>query len=552
MRSDDFLRKPEWSCVRSLYKSMGMTDYDIDKPLIGIANAWSELVPGHKHLRELAVQVKYGILQEQGYPLEFGVIGACDGIANGHSGMNYILPTREIIADGIECMVEANRLDGLVIISGCDKTVPGMIMGAVRLDIPVVMVTAGPMLGGMQFDGRQSDNSTLPEALAMLKRGELDKETYGRLENEACPTVGSCSFLGTANTMACFTEALGLSLPGSALSPAVYAERSRIAQDSGVTIMNLVRNKINIKQIITKQGLCNAFQLSLAIGGSTNVVLHTLAIAHSAGLDLTIRDLAVLCDSTPIIAQVYPSNNYNVIDLYHAGGVPVVMKHLLPLLDTTAMTVSGKTIEQVYKSYQIVLDKHIIRCIDSPFLESGGIAILYGNLAPESAVTKPSVIHPSMYQFRGPAKCFDSEETAENAIMEKDIKQGDVLVIRYEGPKGGPGMREMARTMKLLYGAGLSLHTALITDGRFSGSNNGCFIGHISPEASEGGPIALIQDGDIINIDIEKRSIEVEVNEQTLEQRRKKWSPVHKSIDSVVLRKYSKYAVSAGQGAVIE
>ncbi len=551
-RSAAIVAKPEWSVIRSLYKSMGMTDSDIDRPLVGIANAYSDLVPGHKHFGELCERVKYGILQAGGYPLEFGVIGACDGISNGHAGMKYMLPSREIIADSIECMVEGNHLDGLVLIGGCDKIVPGMLMAAARLDIPVVMVTGGPMLSGMNFDGRKSDNSSVAEAYSMLNQHSIDEKTYYELEDYSCPSVGSCSFLGTANSMACFTEALGMSLPGSALVPAVYAERYRIAHDTGIMIMRLIKDNISVKQIITKKSLENAFRLNLAIGGSTNLVLHSLAIAYAGNINFTVDDIDRLSRETPILAQMYPANSKNIYDFDVAGGVPAVMHMLLPLLHADALTITGKTIGEIYEEIEAPQDSEVLRNLGDPFAPSGGTAILWGNLAPLSAVTKPAAIAQNMHWFSGPAIVFDSEEDTMNAILNNRITKGSVIVIRYEGPKGGPGMREMARTMKLLVGAGLGTTVALVTDGRFSGSNNGCFVGHVSPEAFEGGPIALVEDSDLITIDIADHSITLHVSEDELEQRRERWKKPSLNTTSPVLRKFRAFASSANEGAVIK
>ena len=550
-RSAKIVSKPEWSVIRSLYKSMGMTDYDIDRPLVGIANAYSDLVPGHKHFGELCERVKYGILQAGGYPLEFGVIGACDGISNGHAGMKYMLPSREVIADSIECMVEGNHLDGLVMIGGCDKIVPGMLMAAARLDIPVAMVTGGPMLSGMNFDGRKSDNSSVAEAYSMLNQHSIDEKTYYELEDYSCPSVGSCSFLGTANSMACFTEALGMSLPGSALVPAVHAERYRIAHDTGVMIMRLIKDNISVKQIITKKSLENAFRLNLAIGGSTNLVLHAIAIAYAGNISFTINDIDRLCMETPILAQMYPANTKNIYDFDMAGGVPSVMHMLLPYLHDSAMTITGKTIGEIYGNIEMPRDSEVLRKPDNPFASSGGTAVLWGNLAPRSAVTKPAAIAPNMHHFSGPAIVFESEEEAMDAILANCITEGSVIIIRYEGPKGGPGMREMARTMKLLVGAGLGNTVALVTDGRFSGSNNGCFVGHVSPEAFEGGPIALVEDSDLITIDIENHSITLHVSEEDLQNRREQWKQPAPRTTFPVLRKFCAFASSADEGAVI-
>ena len=550
-RSHGILVRPEWSVIRSLYKSMGMGDREIDKPLVGIANSFSDIVPGHKHLREVTQAIKYGILENGGYPLEFGVIGGCDGIANGHYGMSFMLPTREIIADSIESMVEGHRLDALVLVAGCDKIVPGMIMGAAQLDIPVVMVTGGPMLSGVLFDGRQSDNSSVAEAYAMLTQQEISEKTYQYIEDCSCPSVGSCSFLGTANSMACFCEALGLSLPHSALVPAVHAMKYRIAHDSGFAVMELVKKGTSVRDIIMKENLMNAFRLTLSLGGSTNIVLHTLAIAMSAKINLSMKDLGSLCSSTPILARMYPACNKNIYDFDNAGGVGCLLHYLMPLLHKNAMTITGNTIQEVYKDEKESLDLSLITPLEHPFSPKGGIGVVWGNLAPLSAITKPSAIDETIHEFTGPAKVFNSEEEANDRIIANEIKKGEVVVIRYEGPKGGPGMREMARTMKLLVGSHLQHDVALVTDGRFSGSNNGLFVGHVSPEASEGGPIALIQDGDIITINIEKNLLHLHVDEKILEERRKQWVKPVKEIHSRVLQKFSRHASSAHLGAIM-
>nr|MBC8245984.1 dihydroxy-acid dehydratase [Deltaproteobacteria bacterium] len=503
-RSQSLLKRPEWSMNRALYKSMGYSDFDLERPMIGIANAWSRVVPGHYNLGLVSDYVKQGIFQAGGTPVEFGVIGACDGIAEGHEGMHYILPTRDLIANDIEMMIQAHRLDALVLLGSCDKIVPGMLMAAARLDIPAIMVVGGPMEGGCEFDNRAADITSLAEGLGMLKAGKIDSETFEKLEDCAGPTCGSCSFFGTANTMCCVAESLGLCLPGSATIPATHADRLRAAQESGRRIVDLLEKGITAKQIINKKSIENAIRLSTAVGGSTNVALHIPAIAYEADCEIQMDLFEELCRSTPHIAKMNPAAAPNVPDFHLAGGMPAVMKEILSLLHGDALTVTGKTVaENVADSKRN--DNGIIRTLDDPWSREGGLAVLKGNLAPDSAITKPAAIAPEMHTFTGSARCFDNEESANEAILEGKIQEGDVVVIRYEGPKGGPGMREMFRALKLLYGRGLAIKTALVTDGRFSGTNNGCFVGHISPEAAEGGPLAVGQEGEDSTMDIPKR-----------------------------------------------
>ena len=550
VRSKDILKRPRWSKVRSLFKSMGYSDYDLERPLIGLANSWNTLVPGHYNLRQVADYVRQGVYQAGGTPVEFGVIAGCDGVANGHDGMKFILPSRELIADSVEMMVQAHRLDGVVLLGSCDKIVPGMLMAAARLDLPAIMIVGGPSEGGCQFDGRASDTTSLAEALGMLKAGRLEEKEFYRLEDQAVPTCGSCSFLGTANSMCCTAEALGLSLPGTATIPAVRADRLRAAQASGRRIVELVRDGVTARQMINQEGIENAIRVMAAMGGSTNAALHIPAIAYEAGVDLPMERFDRLCRSTPHIAKMNPAAPPNVPDFHQVGGVPVVMKELLPLLHAQALTVSGRTVEENVAASPGP-DGEIVRPLKDPWNPEGGLAVLKGNLAPDSAITKPAAIKPEMRTFKGVARCFDSEEEAEEAILEGRVREGDVVVIRYEGPKGGPGMREMAIAMKLLYGRGLALKTALITDGRFSGTNNGCFVGHISPEAAEGGPIAIVRDGDGVTIDIPGRSLTLEVPEEEMAARLAKWKKPPAKIKSGYLSLYSRLAESAHYGAII-
>ena len=548
-RSKAVLTRPEWSSVRSLYKGMGYSDYDLERPLIGIANAWNTANPGHANLRQVSEFVKQGIFQAGGTPVEFGIIGPCDGMGCGNGGMRFILPARSLIADEVETMAQLNRFDAIVLLGSCDKVVPGLLMAAARLDIPALLVNGGPMLGGVPFDGRASDNSSTVEALGMLQSGKISEEEYIALEDGCCPGCGSCSFLGTANTMCAVAEAMGMCLPGSSMVPAVMAQRLRVAQASGRRIVEMVREGLNSRRVISGAGLRNALRLGMAIGGSTNMALHFPAIAYEAECSLTMDEIDRIARNTPHLAQIYPNGPLNVPDFYAAGGVPAVMKHLLPMLEDGAVTCMGKSWAELLADTPAI-ENDIIHSPEHSWHKWGSLAVLRGNLAPNTAVTKPTAIDPNMLAFRGPAACFDSEEEATSAIAEGWICDGTVLVIRYEGPKGGPGMREMVRITKTLYGRGLALSTAVVTDGRFSGTNNGCFVGHVSPEAFEGGPIALVKDGDIISIDIPAGHITVEVSDEELEARQSAWrKPAH--VCRGYLRRFAEQAESADKGAIL-
>ncbi len=549
-RSKNILSRPEWSTQRALYKSMGYTDYDLDRPFIGIANSWNRIVPGHYNLDRVSDYVKQGVYQAGGTPVEFGVIAACDGIAQGHEGMHYILPTRDLIANDIEMMVQAHQLDAIVLLGSCDKIVPGMLMAAARLDIPAIMVVGGPMEGGCPFDNRASDVTSVTEGLGMLKAGRIDEETYRQLEDCAAPTCGSCSFLGTANTMCCLAEAMGMCLTGSATIPAAHAARLRSAQESGRQIVELLRQGITARQIINEEGIRNAIRVSTAIGGSTNAALHLPAIAYEADCEVTMDLFEELCSSTPHIAKMNPAAAPNVPDFHAAGGVPAVMHEILPLLHGDVLTVTGKTVAENV-AHARILDGRVIRTMEDPWSRTGGLAVLRGNLAPNTAITKPAAIAPQMHTFTGQARCFDSEEAANQAILAGQVQPGEVVVIRYEGPKGGPGMREMYTAMKLLYGRGLALQTAVVTDGRFSGTNNGCFVGHVSPEAAEGGPIAVAQDGDRITVDIPNRSLHLHVSDAEIQARRARWQRPEPKIKRGYLALYARLAESADKGAII-
>jgi dihydroxy-acid dehydratase len=549
-RSKSVLSRPDFTMHRALYKSMGYSDDDLDRPLIGIANSWNRVVPGHYNLDRVSEYVQQGIFRAGGTPVEFGVIAPCDGIAQGHGGMHYILPSRDLIANDVEMMVQAHQLDAVVLLASCDKIVPGMLMAAARLDVPAILVVGGPMEGGCEFDERASDTTSITEAMGMLKAGEIDAETYNRLEDCAAPTCGSCSFLGTANTMCCVAEAMGLSLPGSATIPATYADRLRAAQASGQQIMALVEYGITARDIIDQRGIDNAIRVSAAIGGSTNVALHIPAVAYEADCDASMAHFEALCRETPHIAKMNPAAAPNVPDFHRAGGVPAVMRELLPLLHGDALTVTGATVAENVGDAP-VQDRGIIKPLASPWAEGGGIAVLHGSLAPDGAVTKPAAIVPEMRTFTGSARCFDSEEAANAAILAGAVQAGDVVVIRYEGPKGGPGMREMYTAMKLLYGRGLALTTAVVTDGRFSGTNNGCFVGHISPEAAEGGPIAAVEDGDTITIDVPNRRLRLHVPDAEIADRLTRWQRPRPKIRRGYLALYARLAESADKGAII-
>lgn len=551
LKSQKTLAKPEWSSIRALYKGMGYSDYDLDRPVIGIANTWNMANPGHANLRDVSEYVKQGIFQNGGTPVEFGTIGPCDGMGCGNDGMHYILPARGVIADSIEIMAQVNHVDGIVLLGSCDKVVPGLLMAAARLDIPAVLVNGGPAMGGMEFDGRSSDNSSMVEALAMLEKGEITQEAYDILENRSNPCKGSCSFLGTANTMCAVAEAMGMCLPGSSMIPAIMADRLRAAQASGRRIVDMVREGLNARKIINHKGIENAVKLGMAIGGSTNMALHFPAIAYEADCDFTMEELDEIARNTPHIAQIYPNGPLNVPKFYEAGGVPAVMRQLMPILNKEAVICTGKTWEETLEHVEPV-ENEIVHSIEHAFHSWGSLAVLRGNLAPDGAITKPTAIHPTMLHFEGTARCFDSEDDATKAVHAKTILPGTILVIRYEGPKGGPGMREMVRIMKMLYGQGLALSTAVITDGRFSGTNNGCFAGHVSPEASDGGPIAVVRDGDRICIDIEKGELNLLISQQELEKRMAEHQNIVPKNYKGYLNVYSRLAESADKGAIIK
>ena len=540
---------------RATLKSMGFTTDDLKRPIIGIANAWSECVPGHFNLRQVAQRVKDGIYRAGGTPIEFGVIGGCDGMGQGHDGMHYILPSRELIANSIESMAQINLFDGLVLLGSCDKIVPGMLMAAARLDIPCIFLPGGPMGGGVVFDGRQADQTSSTEAYGMLSAGKISEAEYVALEDTACPGCGSCSYLGTANTMCALAEALGMTLPDGGLAPATSAARLAMGEQTGMKIMELVEKQITSRKILTNGAIRNAIKACLAMSGSTNAVMHLTAIAHEAELDIHVLDeFDSLSRTTPQIAKMNPACKYNVIDFYYDGGVPRLMENLQTLLETDVMTVTAHTLAENIATHRYIYPATglVNHTMDDPFGYTGGVAVLRGNLAPDTGITKPGAFDKSLHHFEGEAICFDSEEEAEEAILSGKVHEGHVVVIRYEGPKGGPGMREMFKAMKYLYGRGLALSTALITDGRFSGTNNGCFVGHISPEAAEGGPIAIVHDGDRIVIDVESRSLELMVPQEEIEARLKAWKRPEPKFKKGWLGLYCKIAASGSEGAILK
>ena len=556
MRSDDFLKGEQNALGRSLMKAMGYSNDEMRKPKIGVANSWSTIVPGSYNLKELGEKVCAGIYAAGGTPIEFGTIGLCDGIGQGNVGMKYILPSRDIIANSVELMVQAHRLDAVVLLGSCDKIVPGMLMAAARMKIPAIFLGGGTMLGGAVFNGRKSDITSCEEALGQMAEDGGEKLDLEVLEEICAPTCGSCSFLGTANSMNCIAEALGMSLPGAALVPAVHNDRRRLAYETGRKIVELVEHEVTADRVITKEAILNAIKVCIAIGGSTNVVMHLIALAKEAQVDLDVLDaFDKLSYTVPTLARVNPScYEYNVEDFWMAGGIPRVMENLSSLLDGDVMTVSGRTLKENLESYRYKFpaNENVIRPLENPFGFSGAVAIMRGNICPGTGVAKPGAIKAGVKHFIGKAICFDCEEDANAAILNGQVKAGHVVVIRYEGPKGGPGMREMYKAMKYLYGRGLAESTALITDGRFSGSNNGCFVGHISPEAQEGGPIAAIVDGDEIEIDIEKRKVELHVPQDEIERRLRDWKPRESEFKTGYLAVYAKLATSGAEGAVLK
>ena len=550
MRSDavkvGFQRAPH----RALLKALGLSDNDMKKPFIGVVNSFTDVIPGHIHLKQIAEEVRMGVIGAGGVPFEFNTIGICDGIAMGHSGMRYSLPSRELIADSVEVMVQAHKFDGIVLITTCDKITPGMLMAAARLNIPAIMVTGGPMLSG-SYKGKKVGTDTMFESIGKVAAGTMNEEELKTLEDVACPTCGSCNGLFTANTMACVTEALGMSLPGCATPPAVSAERLRIAKATGERAVDLVKEDLKPRDILSSDAFENAIMVDMALGGSTNTVLHVTAIANEAGIDLPLTLFDKLSKSVPHITSMIPSGPYDMQDLNLAGGIPAVMKTLKSKLHLNAVTVTGKTVKENIAS-AVVLNPEVIHPMDNPVHKEGGIAILTGNLAPDGAVVKAAGISANMMVHQGPAKTFDAEEDAMKAIIDKKVKKGDVVVIRYEGPKGGPGMREMLSPTATIAGMGLSESVALITDGRFSGATRGPCIGHVSPEAAVGGPIGLLKDGDMIEIDVPKSRLSVKLSDAELAKRAKAWTPKEPNVKTGYLVRYAQVVQSAHKGSIVK
>jgi dihydroxy-acid dehydratase len=550
LRSDEIKRGLERAPHRALLKALGLTDKEIERPFIGIANSFTTIVPGHVHLNKIAEAVKTGIVAAGGTPFEFNTIAVCDGLAMNHEGMRYSLPSRELIADSVEIMVQAHRLDGVVLVSNCDKITPGMLMAAARLDIPAILVTGGPMLSGI-VEGRRIGYASVYEAVGGVLAGKLSEEELDKLENGACPGCGSCNGMFTANTMACVAEALGIAMPYCATSPAVSAKKLRIAKASGERIVEMVKTGLKPSAILTIKAFENAITVDMALGGSTNTVLHLTAIAKEANVHLPLSLFDEISRRVPHLCDMIPAGPHAVEELDTAGGIPALMKELKHLLHLDAVTVTGKTIEENIKDAKVV-NVEVIRPLTNPVHKEGGIAVLKGNLAPNGAIVKTAAVPSKMLNFRGEANIFNSEDEAVKAIREGRISPGEVVVIRYEGPKGGPGMPEMLSPTAMIAGMGLSESVALITDGRFSGATRGLCIGHISPEAAEGGPIALIRNGDIISIDVPKRVINVELSEDELEKRLKSWKPKEPRIKKGYLARYSHLVQSAWTGGVLK
>jgi dihydroxy-acid dehydratase len=537
LRSDEIKKGTEKAPHRALLKSLGLQDDDMTKPFIGVANSYTNIVPGHIHLGSIGEAVKAGILSAGGIPFEFSTIAVCDGVAMGHEGMRYSLPSREIIADSVEIMLQAHSLDGLVMISNCDKITPGMLMAAARVNVPAIMVTGGPMAAG-RYHGRKVSYSTMPEALGEVAAGKMSQTELLELESNACPGCGSCSGMFTANTMACMTEALGMSLPYCATSLANSAFKMRLARATGKQIIKLVEDDLKPSQILTQQAFENAIAVDMALGGSTNTTLHLPAIAKEAGLSLPLSTFDAIGRKVPHICSMIPSGVYAMEDLDAAGGLPAVMNTLNGLLHLQLPTVSGKSIGENIKNAQ-VQDPHVIRPLNDPVHREGGIAILTGNLAPKGAVIKSAGVSEKMMLHTGPAKVYDSEKEALTAIRGKQVKAGDVVVIRYEGPRGGPGMPEMLFPTATIAGMGLADSVALVTDGRFSGATRGGSIGHVAPEAFDGGPIAVLKDGDSITIDIPNRTLKVNIPDAELTARLASWKPRPPKVGKGILSRYT-------------
>ena len=552
MRSDNVTKGSERAPNRSLFYALGYTKEELDRPLIGVISAYSEIVPGHMNLDKLADAVKTGVSMAGGTPILMPSIGVCDGIAMGHVGMKYSLPSRELIADSVETMCNGHQLDGLVLIPNCDKIVPGMLMGALRLDVPTVVCSGGPMLAG-RYGGEEVSLSKMFEAVGSYKAGLIDEEQLEDCTENCCPSCGSCSGMYTANSMNCLCEAIGIALPGNGTIPATYSKRLQLGKHSGMAVMDMVEKGITSRQIVNERSIRNALTCDMALGCSTNTVLHLIAIANEAGCPIDLELFNEISEKTPNICHLAPAGPTHMPDLYEAGGIPAVQSELAKkdLLDLDVLTVTGKTLGENIKGAK-VKDHDAIRDIDDPYTETGGLQILWGNIAPDGCVVKRSAVAPEMQQHTGPARVFNSEDEAIEKIYAGEIHDGDVVVIRYEGPKGGPGMREMLNPTSALAGMNLDKTVALITDGRFSGASRGAAIGHVSPEAASGGPIGLIEEGDTIDIDIPNAKITLEVSDEDLAARKEAYVQPEPNITTGWLGRYARMVTSADKGAVLE
>ena len=553
MRSDQIKKGVERAPNRSLLYALGYTKEELDRPLVGVVSSWNEIVPGHMDLDKIVEAVKAGIRAAGGTPVTFPAIAVCDGIAMGHVGMKYSLVTRDLIADSTEAMVTAHQFDGLVMVPNCDKNVPGLLMAAARLNIPTIFCSGGPMLAGKLNDGRRTCLSHMFEAVGAYKAGTLDEAGVEEYEENACPSCGSCSGMYTANSMNCLTEAIGMALPGNGTIPAPLSARLRLAKHTGMKIMELIEKDIKPRDVMTKAAFRNAETVDMALGCSTNTMLHLPAIAHEAGVTLDLDGANAISAKTPNLCHLAPAGNTFMEDLERAGGVYAVMKELTKkdLLDTSLITCTGKTVAENIAN-AVNRDPEIIRPIENPYSQNGGIAVLKGNLAPDGCVVKQSAVAPEMMVHQGPARVYNSEDEAIADIYARKINPGDVVVIRYEGPKGGPGMREMLNPTSAIAGMGLGASVALITDGRFSGATRGASIGHVSPEAAAGGPICLVQEGDLISIDIPNCRITLEVDEEELAKRRAAWICPEPKVKTGYLARYAKMVTSADKGAILD
>jgi len=554
MRSDVVKKGIQRAPHRSLLYALGVGRDDMARPFVGIVNSYSEIVPGHIHLDKIAAAAKEGVRSAGGVPFEVNTIAICDGIAMNHAGMKYSLPSRELIADSVELVVEAHAFDALVFIPNCDKIIPGMLMAAMRLNLPSIFISGGPMLAGCLPAGDRVDKidvSSIFEAVGKAAQGKISEAELASLEEAACPGPGSCSGMFTANTMNCATEAIGMGLPGNGTIPAVDGRRRALARAAGRQVMALLAKNIRPRDIVTRQAVDNAFAVDLALGGSTNSVLHLVAVAHEAGIEYSLADINRISEATPNLCHLRPAGDYHLEDLDRAGGIQALMAELKDRINPKEMTVTGKTVADNIKDARI-LDGDVIRETANAYSPRGGLALLFGNLAPEGAVVKRAAVAPEMMTHRGPARCFDSEEAATKALMKGDFKSGDVIVIRYEGPRGGPGMREMLTPTAIISGMGADKEVALITDGRFSGATRGAAIGHVSPEAAARGPIAALKDGDIINIDIPNLKLEAELSEQEIQQRLESLPEYQPKVNTGYLVDYAARVTSASTGAVFK